>query len=68
MGKVKVGLVDMIPDGGKKPSSSPSAPDVMPHLKELKITSDMADGQRNFAEQYNAMRAVLIEHKLMKAK
>jgi len=41
---------------------------VMAHLKELPITDDMSEGTRNFAEQYNSMRAVLIENKLMKAK
>lgn len=58
-----------ITKGGAKSTKSQAAKeDVLPHLKELKITKDMIEGTRVFAEQYNAMRAKLLEHGLMKTK
>lgn len=49
-------------------STSTAAKKMLPHYKELPVTDDMPEGQRNFAIQYNTMRAKLIEHGLMKSK
>jgi hypothetical protein len=59
-------VVEMIPDDA--PAAASGSKKLLPHLQEIEVTDDMVDGTKLFAEQYNAMRAVLLEHKLMKAK
>lgn len=63
-----MGATWKITKGGARGAKAPAKKPALPHYKEIPITKDMAEGTKAFAEQYNAMRAVLLDNGLMKAK